>query len=91
MRIGVKKAKDQLSQLLLRAAAGDEITITKRGVPIARMIAAEPEPRPRKLGIDSRKLVLYGGKVWIAADFDAPMMLVEDPKYKRKKRELTFN
>jgi prevent-host-death family protein len=79
MRIGVKKSKDQLSQLILRAAAGDEITITKRGVPIARMIAVEPEPRPRKLGTDR-------GKGWIADDFDAPMMLVEDPKYKRKKR-----
>jgi prevent-host-death family protein len=79
MRIGVKKAKDQLSRLILRAAAGDEITITKRGVPIARMIAAEPEPRSRKLGIDK-------GRGWVADNFDAPMMLVEDPKYKRKKR-----
>ena len=86
MHIGVKKAKDQLSQLILRAAAGDEITITRRGVPIARMIAAEPEPRPRKLGTDSRKLGMYGGKVWVSDDFDAPMMLVEDPKSKCKKR-----
>jgi prevent-host-death family protein len=86
MHIGVKKAKDQLSQLILRAAAGDEITITKRGVPIARMIAVEPEARPRKLGIDSRKLGMYGEKIRIPDDFDAPMMLVEDPKFKRKKR-----
>jgi hypothetical protein len=50
------------------------------------MIAVQPEPRPRKLGIDSRKLGMYGGKVWVSDDFDAPMMLVEDPKYKRKKR-----
>jgi prevent-host-death family protein len=85
MYIGVKKAKDQLSQLILRAAAGDEIIITKKGVPIARMVAAEPEPRPRKLGIGSRKLGMDGGKIWIADDFDAPMMLVDDPKYKRKK------
>jgi prevent-host-death family protein len=79
MRIGIKKSKDQLSQLILRAAAGDEITITKRGVPIARMIAVELKPRPRKLGIDK-------GRGWVADNFDAPMMLVEDPKYKRKKR-----
>ena len=86
MQIGVKKAKDQLSQLILRAAMGDEITITRRGIPIARMIAVEPKPRPRKLGIDARKLGMYEEKVWVSDDFDAPMMLVEDPKYKRKKR-----
>ena len=86
MNIGVKKAKDQLSQLLLRVAVGEEITITRRGIPIARMVAVEPEPRPRKLGIDARKLGMDGEKIWISDDFDAPMMLVEDPKYKRKKR-----
>lgn len=47
MHIDVKKAKDQLSQLILRVAVGDEITITRRGVPIARMIAVEPEAKPK--------------------------------------------
>jgi hypothetical protein len=32
-------------------------------------------PRKRPLG-------LYRGKIWIAPDFDAPLMLVEDPEAK---------
>lgn len=79
MQIGVKQAKDQLSQLILRAAAGDEITITRRGVPIARMLAAEPKPGSRKLGMDK-------GRGWIADDFDAPLKLVEDQPMKKRKK-----
>jgi len=87
MEIGVKKAKDQLSRLVLRVAMGEEITITRKGVPLARLIGVEPKSGPRKLGV-------YRDKIWIADDFDAPLppdilaaFLGEDPpKRKRKKR-----
>lgn len=80
MEIGVKKAKDQLSQLILRVAVGEEFTITRNGVPIARLVGVEPKPGPRKLGA-------YGDEIWIADDFDAPLILVEDrSKRKRRKR-----
>lgn len=79
MEIGVKKAKDQLSSLLLRVATGEEITITRKGTPIARLIGVPPKSGPRKFGTDR-------GKIWIADDFDAPMVLVEErPKTKRRK------
>jgi prevent-host-death family protein len=34
----VTEAKAQFSKLLRRAAAGEEITITKWGVPVARLV-----------------------------------------------------
>jgi prevent-host-death family protein len=34
----ITKAKAQFSKLLRRAAAGEEITITKWGVPVARLV-----------------------------------------------------
>lgn len=79
MEVGVKKAKDQLSQLLLRVIGGDEIIITRKGVPIARLVGIEPKPGPRKLGT-------HRGKIWIADDFDAPLMLVEDCSERNRKK-----
>lgn len=79
MQIGVRKAKDQLSRLLLRVAVGEEITITRKGVPVARLIGVPPKPGRRELGIDS-------GKIWMAEDFDAPMYLAEEPPRKKRKK-----
>lgn len=36
--VGVFEAKSQLSSLIDRAAAGEEITITKHGRPVARIV-----------------------------------------------------
>ncbi|HWL64180.1 MAG TPA: type II toxin-antitoxin system prevent-host-death family antitoxin [Steroidobacteraceae bacterium] len=44
--VGVFEAKTRLSELLERVAAGEEITITRRGQPVARLVApgkASPE------------------------------------------------
>lgn len=38
--VGVFEAKTRLSELLERVAAGEEITITRRGQPIARLVPA---------------------------------------------------
>lgn len=38
--VGVYEAKTKLPRLLSRVARGDRITITKHGVPIARLIPA---------------------------------------------------
>jgi prevent-host-death family protein len=45
--VGVFEAKSQLSALLDRAAAGEEITITKHGKPVAKLIRAVPHDRAR--------------------------------------------
>ena len=62
MNVGIKKAKDQLSRLLHRATLGEEIIITRKSMPVARLIGIDPKPEARKLGIDR-------GKVWMAEDF----------------------
>ncbi len=45
--VSVAEAKAKLSELLDRAAAGEDITITRSGKPLARLVPlAEREPRP---------------------------------------------
>jgi prevent-host-death family protein len=62
--VNVYEAKTHLSQLLDRAAAGEEIVIARAGRPVARLVAlAEPSPEPRKPGG-------WRGKVSVAPDFD---------------------
>ena len=63
--VNTYEAKTQFSRLLRRVAAGEEITIANRGVPVARLV-----PVPKK---SKRKLGFYGDSIKIADDFDAPL------------------
>ncbi len=56
------EAKTHLSQLVERAAAGEEIIITKNGVPKAKLVRIPPMPK--------RVPGCWKGKVWIAENFD---------------------
>lgn len=47
--VNVQEAKNNLSKLLARAHAGEEITICKAGKPYAKLIAIE-QPAQRELG-----------------------------------------
>lgn len=40
--VGTFEAKTHLTQLLDRVAAGEQITITRHGTPIARLVPVEP-------------------------------------------------
>jgi len=63
-RVNVYEAKTHLSQLLDRAAAGEEIVIARAGRPIARLVAlSDTSSRLRVPGA-------WRGKVSIADDFD---------------------
>jgi prevent-host-death family protein len=66
MEVNIHEAKTHLSRLLLRVAAGEEITIAKAGVPIARLVPVERNVNKRPWGIDR-------DRIWIADDFDAPL------------------
>jgi prevent-host-death family protein len=67
MEVNIHEAKTHLSRLLQRVAAGEEITIARAGVPVARLVAVEAKPKKlRPLGMDR-------GRIWIADDFDAPL------------------
>lgn len=56
--VGVHEAKTQLSQLLRRVAAGEEITITRRGQVVARLVPPEGWRRERRLGFDRGRFVV---------------------------------
>lgn len=43
--VSVAEAKSHLSELIAAVEAGDEVVITKRGVPVATIVA---RPRPKK-------------------------------------------
>ena len=62
--VNVYEAKTHLSQLLDRAAAGEEIIIARAGRPVARLVAlADSSSRRRMPGG-------WRGKVSMTADFD---------------------
>ncbi|MGO9607787.1 MAG: type II toxin-antitoxin system Phd/YefM family antitoxin [Candidatus Binataceae bacterium] len=44
MNASVRELKGKLSRYLKHAAAGEEVTVTSRGRPIARLVRAAPQP-----------------------------------------------
>ena len=66
MDVNIHYAKTHLSKLLQRAEAGEEITIARHGVPVARLVPVVKQVQRRQLG-------MYRDRVWIADDFDAPL------------------
>jgi prevent-host-death family protein len=65
MEVNIHEAKTHLSRLLQRVAAGEEVTIARSGVPVARLVAVESAPK--------RPLGFARGQVWVADGFDAPL------------------
>jgi prevent-host-death family protein len=65
-KVNIHEAKTQLSKLLQRVAAGEEITIANRGVPIARLVPLEHASTRRELGIEREH-------IRISDNFDAPL------------------
>ena len=63
--VNIHEAKTQLSRLIERVCAGEEIIIARGGKPVARLAPLE-QRRPRRLG-------LLKGKIWVAKDFNAPL------------------
>jgi prevent-host-death family protein len=62
--VSLYDAKTQLSSLVERAAAGEEIVIAKNGVPMAKLVAIPFRGEPRKPANAM-------GITYIAEDFDA--------------------
>jgi prevent-host-death family protein len=48
-RVQIAEAKAHLSALVERVEAGEEIVITRRSKPVARLV---PEPQPRRAAVD---------------------------------------
>ncbi len=64
--VNIYEAKTQLSRMVDRASAGDEIVISRNGKPVARLCQLEPGTRTVKFGV-------LKGRIEISADFDAPL------------------
>ncbi len=82
--VNTHEAKTHFSRLLRRVAAGEEITIANRGVPVARLVPMPPEKAKRVLG-------MFRGQFSVPEDFDAPLPddlldLFEGRKPRRSKR-----
>jgi prevent-host-death family protein len=63
--VNLYEAKTQLSALVDRAAAGEEIVIAKNGVPRARLVPIKP-PGERRKPANAMRIE------YLSADFDAP-------------------
>jgi prevent-host-death family protein len=63
-RIGMHEAKTTLSQLVERAAAGEDIVIQRNGTPVARLV-----PVASSASLQSVRGA-WRGRVRIAEDFD---------------------
>jgi len=61
--LNIYDAKTRLSELVERAARGEEIIIAKAGKPRARLVPLVSAKEPRVPGCSK-------GKIWIAEDFD---------------------
>ncbi|MEO8937509.1 MAG: type II toxin-antitoxin system prevent-host-death family antitoxin [Burkholderiaceae bacterium] len=63
--VNIYDAKTRLSQLVDKAAAGDDVIVGRNGKPLVRITRLAGKP-PVQFG-------LLKGKIRIAADFDAPL------------------
>ncbi|MEJ3659030.1 type II toxin-antitoxin system Phd/YefM family antitoxin [Actinomycetes bacterium KLBMP 9759] len=65
VEVGVHVAKSTLSELLRRVAGGEEVTITRGGEPVARLVPIQRRG-PRKFGADE-------GVFEVPEDFNEPL------------------
>lgn len=59
-------AKTRLSQLVDKAAAGEDVVVSRHGKPLVRITRLEHQRRQVKFG-------LLKGKLSVSKDFDAPL------------------
>lgn len=64
--VNIYDAKTRLSQLVNKAASGEDVVVSRNGTPLVRITQLEEPKRRIKFGV-------LKGKVAIAADFDAPL------------------
>lgn len=64
----LSEAKTSFSELIDRAASGEEIILSKAGKPVVKIVPFQLPPKPRQPGG-------WEGQVRILEDFDAPLPL----------------
>jgi len=68
--VGIFEAKTRLSSLIEEVVGGETVVLTKRGVPVARIVPMNEEV-PRKFGV-AREL-FKSGAIVVNDDFDDPL------------------
>lgn len=68
MRVNVGQAKTDLSKLLARVEAGEEVEIARDGEPVARLVAVEPEDGPGRRFLAARGSL--ADRISIGDDFE---------------------
>lgn len=64
--VNIHEAKTHFSKLVARAAAGEEIIITRAGEPMCKLVPISKRTQPRVPGIWKGKIEIYDG-------FDDPL------------------
>jgi prevent-host-death family protein len=64
--VNIYDAKTRLSQLVDKAAAGEDVVVSRNGKPLVRITRLEAPKRRIRFGV-------LKGKLKVAADFDAPL------------------
>jgi prevent-host-death family protein len=68
MKVNVGDAKTNLSQLLARVEAGEDIEIARNGVPVAKLVRVEREMTPGEKFLAGAGAM--AGEIWISEDFE---------------------
>ncbi len=73
--VSIREAKNRLSELTRLAEAGERVTVTRNGAPVADIV---PHEKPRGLDLEAARNWLRSqgceaNDIWIAPDFDDPL------------------
>jgi len=66
IELDILDGQNKLRELLNLMRQGNEIIITERGQPIAKLIPLPPVPQTRIAGLSA-------GQIWVGDDFDDPL------------------
>lgn len=78
-QVNVLEAKTQLSALLARVEAGEEIVIARAGVPVAKLVPIPPERKPRVPGLLKGKYTFPTDEEWAESDRYVLELFEESP------------
>jgi prevent-host-death family protein len=78
----IAEAKNQLPKLIDRMLAGEPVTITRRGRPVARVVPVqEPEPKAFRWDIERLRKLQEAGRTPTSGQTDTVKAMRDDYRY----------
>ena len=74
LTVNTHQAKSQLSLLIQKALAGEDVIIARAGIPAVRLV-------PHQTGKKYRTIGKLKGKIWMSPDFDDESKEINDMFY----------